>query len=152
MIEIITTLGILIGAGNVQPVLDYIHTTGNQTDRREEETKQKTPPEEKITTETLVEEYFKEDPILVRIAWCESKIKHFEEDGTVLRGTKTPKDVGVMQINEYYHGQTAQKLGIDLHSLEGNLAYAKYLYQREGTQPWKPSRHCWSNHKIALKR
>lgn len=151
MIEILTTLGI-IASSNFQPVFEYVNMVDKQTDRTEEQ--QETKKKEEVvpqSVETTVEEYFKEDPIMVRIAWCETKIKHYEKDGTtVLRGTKTPKDIGVMQINEYYHGKTAEKLGINIHSLEGNLAYARYLYEREGTQPWKPSKHCWANPKLAI--
>ena len=49
-----------------------------------------------------------------------------------------------MQINTYYHADTAERLGIDIHSLEGNMAYAKNLYEREGLQPWSASSKCWS--------
>lgn len=92
-----------------------------------------------------VRAYFADTPVLARIAWCESKFEHTEADGSVLRGKVTPADVGVMQINEYYHGKTAKILDIDLHSLDGNLAYARYLYEREGTTPWNASRHCWAD-------
>jgi hypothetical protein len=61
-----------------------------------------------------------------------------------MRGRQVPTDVGVMQINEYYHGKAAQKLGIDLHTLDGNLEYAKYLYDTQGTNPWSASAPCWN--------
>ena len=34
-------------------------------------------------------------------------------------------DVGVMQINEDYHLDTAQSLGMNIYSIDGNLAYAR---------------------------
>jgi len=49
-----------------------------------------------------------------------------------------------MQINEYYHTDKAKKLGLNLRTVEGNLAYAKYLYDKEGTQPWISSSKCWN--------
>ena len=48
-----------------------------------------------------------------------------------------------MQVNEDFHLETAQKLGYNIYSLEGNLSYAQYLYDKEGTVPWKSSSHCW---------
>jgi hypothetical protein len=93
--------------------------------------------------EKYVRSYFAKTPILAEVAKCESRFKQFKKDGSVLRGILTPADVGVMQINEYYHKTTADKLGIDLHTLEGNLKYAEYLYKRSGTQPWSASQYCW---------
>ena len=95
-------------------------------------------------TEKYVREYFADNPILIDIAWCESKFKQYEEDGEVHRGEVNRSDVGVMQINEYYHGDTAEWFNIDLYTLEGNVTYAKYLFEKEGTQPWSSSSHCWS--------
>lgn len=97
-----------------------------------------------ISTEEQVREYFRDEPILTEIAWCESKFEHYTDDGTVLRGEITPKDIGVMQINEYYHGKTADILGYNIHTLEGNMKYARWLYEREGTKPWRSSEKCWN--------
>lgn len=80
---------------------------------------------------------------MVNIAECESHFRHFGEDGGVLRGDVDRRDVGVMQINEYFHGKRAEKLGLDLETLAGNLAYARDLYEREGTTPWLASSKCW---------
>jgi len=91
-----------------------------------------------------VKEYFADAPIMMEIARCESTYRQSTLQGSVIRGRVNPADVGVMQINEYYHADTAEKLGIDLHTLEGNLAYAKYLYEKEGVRPWKSSQKCWS--------
>ena len=99
-----------------------------------------------LTTEQIVTEYFKDDPILAKVAFCESTFTHYTENGSVLRGKVDNRDVGVMQINTYYHGDTAERMGIDLMTLEGNLAYAKNLYERQGLQPWSASSKCWSKH------
>lgn len=108
-------------------------------------------PQETFSVKEYVKTYFSDVPILARVAWCESKFTHTEEDGSVLRGSVTPNDVGVMQINTHYHGKTAQKLGIDLHTIDGNLAYARYLYEKKGMTPWNASRHCWSDAHVARK-
>ncbi len=90
-----------------------------------------------------VKEYFADTPLLSEIASCESRFNQFGKDGSIYRGEINPADVGVMQINEYYHLQTSKKLGLDIHTLEGNMAYARYLYEREGSVPWNSSSYCW---------
>jgi len=87
--------------------------------------------------------YFKDDPILVDIARCESRFRQLDKNGNILRGTINKGDLGLMQINEYYHADKAKELGLDLKTVEGNMAYAKYLYDREGAQPWISSSKCW---------
>jgi len=104
------------------------------------------PKSNNISTEFIVREYFADTPILARIAYCESKFKQFDNQGNTLRGEVTPKDLGVMQINEYFHGDTANTLGIDLYTLKGNLEYAMWLYEKEGTQPWISSQKCWDTY------
>ena len=105
--------------------------------------------------ENKVRVYFKDDPILVDIARCESSFRQVDENGKILRGTVNKGDVGIMQINEYYHADKAKSLGLNLKTLEGNLAYAKYLYEQQGTQPWISSSKCWnpiSGDQVALNR
>lgn len=97
-----------------------------------------------ITLESYVREYFIETPILAEIAKCESRFRQVGKDGEVLRGEVNNSDLGLLQVNEYYHGEKAQDLGFDLTTVNGNLAYAKYLYDKEGTQPWSASKKCWS--------
>lgn len=95
------------------------------------------------SVEEYVRGYFSSNPIMAEIAWCESKFKHFGTNGDIIRGEVNASDVGVMQINEYYHSMTADKLGYNLYSLNGNLLYADYLFEREGTTPWFASSKCW---------
>lgn len=97
-------------------------------------------------TESLgdyVKEYFTDEPILAEIAQCESHMRHTDENGTILRGEVDSDDIGVMQINTRYHLEDSKELGLDIYSLNGNLAYAKYLYEKQGTKPWNASRPCW---------
>ncbi len=104
------------------------------------------------TVQQYVANYFADTPILIKVAECESHFKQYDKDGSVHRGVVNNQDVGIMQINEHYQGATAQKLGIDIYSIQGNLAYAKYLYDKEGVQPWASSSPCWNKDgKVALK-
>ena len=86
---------------------------------------------------------------MLQIPWCESRMRQFGPNGLVLRGTVHPPDVGVFQINERVHGSTARSLGIDLHTTEGNVAFARYLYNKEGTVPWRSSQGCWGKYRYA---
>jgi hypothetical protein len=93
--------------------------------------------------QTYVADYFSDIPVMIDIASCESHFKQYDSDGSVYRGAVNHGDVGIMQVNEYYHAAAAEKLGLDLYTIEGNVAYARYLYQKEGTQPWVSSKPCW---------
>lgn len=94
--------------------------------------------------------YFADEPVMIEIARCESRFTQYNKDGSVHRGVVNDKDVGVMQINEFYHGDTAKKLGLDIYTIQGNMAYAKYLYEKQGTAPWSSSEPCWGKTKAAL--
>lgn len=100
--------------------------------------------QEAQSVEEYVRTYFADTPILATIAQCETHFRHYEQDGTVVRGDINESDLGVMQINEYYHGETAKERGYDIYTLHGNLAYARDLYERQGVQPWSSSAHCWA--------
>lgn len=101
------------------------------------------------TLRAYVEQYYADEPVLAKIAWCESRLRHIDADGEILRGKVDSDDIGVMQINTRYHEEKAHELGLDLYSLNGNLSYARYLYEKEGTKPWNSSRPCWD--KLAQK-
>lgn len=94
-------------------------------------------------TETIVRTYFRDLPIMAEIARCESNFRHHRADGTVLRGRVDPADTGVMQINRRYHEARAVAMKLDLADLYHNLAYARHLYEEQGTQPWSASAPCW---------
>lgn len=97
-------------------------------------------------TESIVRDYFKDIPVMIQVARCESTFRHTLSDGTVLRGKVDGADTGVMQINKRYHGETAVKLGLDLENIYDNMAYARHLYEKQGTGPWKASKPCWGGH------
>jgi len=52
-----------------------------------------------------------------------------------------------MQINEKYHLDEAKKLGIDIYTVEGNMEFARILYDKFGTEPWNASSACWGSSK-----
>lgn len=79
-----------------------------------------------------------------RVAYCESTWRQFNDDGTVLRGIVNSKDIGYFEINEKYHLKEAITLGIDIYTLEGNIRFAKYLYDTQGLRPWASSESCWA--------
>lgn len=95
------------------------------------------------TIEKYVRTEYANTPILIEIARCESTFMQYDKDGNVVRGRVNSADIGVMQINEKYHLDTATKLGLDLHTVEGNVAYAKLLYRDQGASPWSASSGCW---------
>lgn len=83
-------------------------------------------------------------PLMIEIAYCESRFRQYNNDGSVLRGIENNKDVGLFQINEKYHLERADRLGYDIYSPEGNMAYARLLFNEEGPTPWNSSSPCWS--------
>ena len=101
------------------------------------------------TVRQYVQTYFADEPIMADIAQCESHMRQYDSDGNVYRGVQNNQDVGVMQINEHYHLDTATKLGYDIYTVQGNTAYARYLYDKEGTAPWASSESCWGKTKDA---
>ncbi|MEK7589813.1 MAG: hypothetical protein AAB475_00980 [Patescibacteria group bacterium] len=98
---------------------------------------------ESPTVEEYVRERFENYPVMAEVAKCESRFRHFKENGDIIRGEVNKSDVGVMQINEYYHSDIADMLGMNLYTLEGNVEYAEYLFKKEGTSPWLASSKCW---------
>lgn len=92
----------------------------------------------------FVQDYFSDIPVMQKIAECESHFRQFGSNGAVKRGEKNHYDVGVMQINELYHSEDASELGINIYTIDGNVAFARHLYERFGTKPWNSSSACWN--------
>jgi hypothetical protein len=97
------------------------------------------------STEAIVRSYFKDIPVMAEIARCESTFRHELEDGSVLQGRVDPADTGVMQINKRYHEAAASAMKLNLEDLYHNMAYARHLYETQGTRPWNASMPCWGN-------
>jgi len=94
--------------------------------------------------EKFINDYFADIPILAEIAKCESRFRHLNSNGDILKGEKNRYDRGVMQINILYHAETAEKLGLNVQNLDDNVAYARYLYEKQGAKPWMSSSACWA--------
>jgi hypothetical protein len=95
--------------------------------------------------EEKVREYFPDAPVMADIARCESRFRQFDSAGGPLGGGLGGNMIGVFQINAPVHAAYAAGLGMDIYTLEGNFAYAKLLYEEEGTRPWRSSGKCWNN-------
>jgi len=96
------------------------------------------------TVEQYIRNYFDDEPIMAEVASCESHFRQFGNDGKVLKNANSSA-VGVFQIMSSIHASMAdQNLGLDIYSLQGNAAYARYLYERQGLKPWAASKACWS--------
>jgi hypothetical protein len=97
-----------------------------------------TTPELKdpVAIEKSVREYFADIPVMIEIARCESKFRQYTDAGNVLRGGSSGGMIGIFQFYELIHKSAALALGFDIETVEGNIAYAKYVYTQEGTRPW----------------
>lgn len=93
--------------------------------------------------ERIVRERFKDKPVMIEIARCESQFLQFNKDGQVIKNP-TSSAKGIFQIMESLHKEPAARLGFDILTVEGNLGYADYLHQKEGTRPWNASANCWN--------
>jgi hypothetical protein len=95
-------------------------------------------------TEEIVRSYFRDIPVMIQIARCESTFRHTLPDGSILKGKVDPADTGVMQINKRYHREKAASMNLNLDDIYHNMAYARYLYETQGTKPWSASAPCWN--------
>lgn len=96
------------------------------------------------SVEQYVDNYFQSEPVMIAIAQCESNFRQYDKDGNVLQNSAGSSAVGVFQIMSSVHNSTADTLGLDVDTLQGNVAYAQYLYEKQGTTPWDSSKACWS--------
>lgn len=94
-------------------------------------------------SEAEVREYFKDIPVMIEIARCESSFRQYTDSGNVLRGGASGGMIGIFQFFESIHSIPAKALGFDLATLDGNLGYARHLHKAQGTTPWDPAKDCW---------
>jgi len=93
--------------------------------------------------EDAIKEFFKDTPVMIAVAECESTFRQWDTaTGEPLKNPGSSA-TGAMQLMASYHREPASYLGWDIDTLEGNLAYAEYLYDREGVRPWLQSSGCW---------
>ena len=95
-----------------------------------------------------ISDYFEDDAeMMTRIAYCESKLRQFNERGRVVRNPVSP-DYGVFQIHKPTWGHEADKLGLDIYTVEGNIEMADYILKTQGIAAWRASAAChgyWQN-------
>ena len=91
----------------------------------------------------LIKQEFPKDPIMLRVADCESiGLRHYV-NGEVLRGEQVKEDIGLFQINETYWLEKAQAKELDIYELEGNIKMAGVILKEQGLNAWIHSRNCW---------
>lgn len=100
-------------------------------------------PDAKLDNEALIERYARRHnhntAVVKAVVECESRMYENATGTQAVVG----KDIGLMQINTYYHEDRAERMEIDIHTRSGNLEYGMRLMKEKGLQPWSASRHCW---------
>lgn len=91
---------------------------------------------DRAAVERRVREYFVDVPVMIDIARCESSFRQFSDSGSVFHGGSGGGMVGVFQLYGSVHAAAAIALGLDINTLEGNIAYARHLYESSGVTPW----------------
>ncbi len=115
--------------------------------------KQKADPNAGV--QEALEAYFADMPLMVVVAKCESgggingSPRQFGPDGSYLKGKQVSADTGVLQVNKTYHQARSEKLGYDIETLAGNMAYARLLQKEQGYWPWISSWPCWGKSPLA---
>ena len=94
-----------------------------------------------VGVEDAVRQYFADAPVMISIAKCESEFTMFSGDKALSGGSGGM--IGVFQVNAAVHADAAADMGMSIYTLNGNLAYARYLYVQQGTEPWLSSAACW---------
>lgn len=104
--------------------------------------------------EAAIREYFSDIPIMIEVARCESTWRQYEPDGSgdALRNRQGSSAKGAFQIMDSWHRADAFAMGYDTHTLEGNLGYARVLYEKQGLKPWEASRYCWGSANMAINK
>jgi len=93
----------------------------------------------KDTLASLAKKYAINANLASNIIECESQW-HPHATGTM---AYVGIDVGLWQINTYFHSKTATKMGLDIYNPVDNLEYGVWLLSKYGTQPWSATRKCW---------
>ena len=100
-------------------------------------------PHNTADVESRVRQYFADVPVMANIAKCESGFRQYGSDGLPLFDPSYSM-IGAFQVSAA-HLPEALTMGMDVTTLEGNMAYARYLYNAGGTDPWLDSFQCWGN-------
>ena len=82
---------------------------------------------------------------MLAIAFCESSLNPRAVNENIKDGKVWSRDYNLFQINDYYHEESAKKMGLDIKTVSGNIKYARHLYDRNHLVDWSASKGCWSN-------
>lgn len=58
-------------------------------------------------------------------------------------GITWSKDIGLFQINNYFHEKTMNDMGLNINNQWDNLEYGFILISKQGLSAWKASKSCW---------
>jgi hypothetical protein len=94
-------------------------------------------PELNAGIEEKVRAAFADAPDMAAVARCESGYRQFASDGAVLRGGPGGRYVGIFQIDEPLHSVRAAGMGLDILTVDGNIGFARVLYDESGIRPWR---------------
>lgn len=125
MLHVLLLFVVSVLTAGFAPVLSYAESLSPQTSLDKEK----------------LYSYFSDVPAMKYIAECESGTRQFTDAGTALRGGAGGEMIGMFQLHETYHRAPALALGFDIDTLDGNVAYARHLYDKEGLTPWAPCAH-----------
>jgi len=113
---------------------------------------QELPPEETLVVKTVDSEitrlasvYGQNGALARTIIKCESEMYGGAVNHNKIGGVIWSTDIGVWQINDYFHKDNALKMGLDIYDEWDNLEYGFILLKSEGTKPWYASKGCWSS-------
>lgn len=87
--------------------------------------------------EEAVRAAFAEAPEMIAVAKCESRYRQFASEGVPLRGGSGKGYIGVFQIGERLHAAPAKAAGYDIYAIDGNIGYARKMYEKSGSVPWR---------------
>lgn len=107
--------------------------------------KQPLNPEQLEVINLIEQEFGENHELLTKVARCESHWYQHKPDGSLLYNWEGSSAVGVFQIMESIHREKALGLGYDVRTIEGNIGFAKYLFEKDGIGHWNASKDCWSN-------
>lgn len=97
-----------------------------------------------VGIEDKVRAAFTDAPIMVNVAKCESRFRQYTDSGNVLYSGYNNGMVGIFQLYASIHQKAALAMGFDITGIDGNIGYAHYLYNEQGTDPWLDSFKCWN--------
>lgn len=108
------------------------------------------PKEEVLDTPTILtyitdfsEQYSVDEYLVRKIIQCESGFVKDAVHINKIDGIEWSRDYGLGQINDYYHKDTMELLGLDIHNPKDNLEFTFILLKNHGTQPYQASKNCW---------